>query len=354
MKKYHLYQTIGILLAAALCLWGCGAKDSSSPNSESDPVSIEEPVKTAINPLTGLPDFCETAVGKRPVAVMVNNIGQALPQRGLSKADIVYEVVVEGGITRMMALFADQDHMPYVGPVRSVRHYYIDLALPYDPVFVHFGGSPAGYERIKKTGIPDIDGMSYTSSFYQDKQRAQSKGREHSFFISYEELNGVMGKANIAETGETSAPFSFTDEEITPDVQDAKEVFVSFSGGANSGFSYDSTSGLYNKTRNKDPHIDGDTNAALQYKNILILYTDIGSYQGETYRREVSLSSGEGYYVTNGGKEPIQWKKGNSSEQFSFAKENGRALKVNPGKTYICIVGKELQNKTTFSGDQAQ
>ena len=352
MNKHNIWKVMGVLLAGTLFLSGCGSPGNNSSISDEPSSAVGEdpgPVKSIFNPLTGNPCFCESAVGKRPVAVMVNNIGQALPHRGLSKADIIYEVVVEGGITRMMAVFADQDHVPYVGPVRSVRHYYIDLALPYNPVCVHFGGSPAGYERIQTTGIDHIDGMTYSNSFYQDKQRAQSKGREHSYFISSEEIDTLMPKAGISGEGETAAPFQFAGDELFPATQDASEVFVPFSGSANSGFSYNRSTGLYSKRRNGEDHIDADTGKVLQYKNILILYTSIGSYHGETYRREVSLTSGNGYYVTNGGREPIQWKKGNSSSQFSFTRENGEALTANPGKTYICIVGKDQQNKTVFS-----
>lgn len=353
MKKRNVYRIMGVLLAGMISFSGCdGSENEVSVSETPSSISQENPASTQsiLNPLTGTPGFCETAVGKRPVAVMVNNIGQALPQRGLSKADIVYEVVVEGGITRMMVVFADQDHVPYVGPVRSARHYYIDLALPYNAIFVHFGGSPAGYERIKTTGIDHIDGMTYSNSFYQDKQRAQSRGREHSFFISSDEISNLMPKAGIPEEGETAAPFAFTEKERFPTAQDAQEVFVSFSGSASSGFFYDRSTGLYKKQRNGKDHTDGDTQQVLRYKNILVLYTSIGSYNGEDYRREVSLSSGDGYYITNGGKEPIQWKKGGSSSQFSFTTAGGEALTVNPGKTYICIVGKDRKDRTVFSG----
>ncbi len=356
MSKIKFQKFLCISLVGLLSLSGCGGDENSSLVSQ-EPTSVviesPAPTDTILNPLTGNPGFCENAVGKRPIAVMVNNIGQALPHRGLSKADIVYEVVVEGGITRMMAVFADQDHVPYVGPVRSARHYYVDLALPYNAIFVHFGGSPAGYDRIQSTGIDHIDGMTYSNDFYQDMQRAQSRGREHSYFISWEEISALISKAGISEDGETTAPFQFADQERFLSDEDAKEVFVSFSGSANSSFSYNRSTGLYDKWRNGEEHIDADTGKVLQYKNILILYTSIGSYQGETYRREVSLSSGGGYYITNGGKEPIQWTKGNSANQFSFTRENGEALTVNTGKTYICIVGKDRQNQTTFSGVSA-
>ncbi|MEG2597775.1 MAG: DUF3048 C-terminal domain-containing protein, partial [Oscillospiraceae bacterium] len=253
-----------------------------------------------------------------------------------------------------MAIFSDQDHVPYVGPVRSTRHYYTDLALPYNPIYIHFGGSPAGYERIKKTGLSHIDGMTYDKAFYQDKKRAANKGREHSFFINTEGFQSVLGKAKIATDGETSAPFSFLEKDTAPSVLDAGKVYVPFSGTANSQFDYNPSSGLYEKQRNGEKHIDGDTGEVLTFKNVLILYTDITSYNGETYRRDVKLSSGDGYYVSNGGKTAIHWEKGASKNQFTFSLSEGGKLSVNKGKTYICIVDNGAQNQTKFSNVTAE
>ena len=183
----------------------------SSSESSSDP---EEP--QILNPLTGEEGFSEEAVGKRPVAVMVNNIGQALPQRGLAEADILYEVVVEGGITRLMAVYADPYDIPYVGPVRSARHYYISIALPMNALYVHFGGSPAAYQYISQYGVDDVDGM-YTQSgvFYQDMDRAAAVGREHSFFINGESILSVLEGKGVDIQGEAAAPFAFAEEEIS-------------------------------------------------------------------------------------------------------------------------------------------
>ena len=151
------------------------------PSSSSEPASSEEssqPEETVIrNPLTGEAGFSEDAVGMRPVTVMINNIGQALPQRGIAAADVMFEIVVEGGITRMMGVYADIDSIPYVGPVRSARHYYVSLSEGLNAIYTHFGGSPAAYNYISQYGVDDVDGQYATDAFYQDTWRAQTYGR---------------------------------------------------------------------------------------------------------------------------------------------------------------------------------
>ena len=150
------------------------SSEVSEPESqlESEP---EEPEDTGPrNPLTGETGFSESAVGLRPVTVMINNIGQALPQRGLAAADVIFEAVVEGGITRMMGVYADIDQIPYVGPVRSARHYYVSFSEGLNAIYTHFGGSPTAYDYISSYAVDDVDGQYCTSAFYQDTWRAQT------------------------------------------------------------------------------------------------------------------------------------------------------------------------------------
>lgn len=364
MKKY-LLRLLPCLMAAAL-LAGCvSAGETSEEVSEFSSlvpsslpaVSSEEssepevPVVSAIcNPLTGEPGYDESLLGRRPVTVMVNNIAAALPQRGLAAADLIYEVVTEGGITRLMAVYADPASIPYVGPVRSVRHYYVAMALPYDPIFVHFGGSPAGYSYISDLGVDNVDGMSYTNAFYQDSWRASNRGREHSFFIDAEGIASVVDSKSYDAAGEPEPLFQYGEPDSVVLAQtDASEVFVPFSASYNAGFSYDSETGLYRKQRNGADHIDADTNEVLTFKNVLILYTSVTSYQGEELRREVALGSGDGWYVTGGGREPISWSKGDSAKQFVITGSDGKEITANPGKCYICVTDKGNAASTTFA-----
>ena len=330
------------------------SEPSSEPEKSSKPpsevsVSAEPAVDFGpCNPLTGETGYPEEALTKRPVAVMVNNIDAALPQRGLAAADLIYEVVTESGITRLMAVYANPDEIPYVGPVRSARHYYVAMAAPYDPVYVHFGGSPAGKEYISNLGIDNVDGLTYSNYFYQDTWRANNRGREHSFFIDGETIASIAGKRGY-ETDNNLKPLLTFAEENLPTGEDALNVYVPFSYSYNAGFDYDAEQGVYLKERNGAAHIDADTGNVLTYENILILYTSVTSYQGDSLRREVALGSGSGWYVAEGKKYAIKWSKGDSKNQFSFTLEDGTPLEVNRGKTYVCLTDSSYASATTFT-----
>ncbi len=322
---------------------------SSEPEESSEPEPEEpeeEPEETELrNPLTGESGFSESAVGMRPVTVMVNNIGMALPQRGLAAADVIYEVVTEGGITRLMAAYADIDAIPYVGPVRSARHYYVSLSEGLNAIYTHFGGSPAAYTYISQYGVDDVDGKYCTSAFYQDTWRAQTYGREHSFFIDGATIRAQAESKGIDLTGECNPLFDFSyDEVIVPEEGAADDVYVPFSGSYSAEFIYDETTGLYSKKRNGEDHIDADSGEVITFTNVLILNTKVSAYGDGTERREVALSSGSGWYVTAGGREAISWSKGGVEDAFSFTTADGDPLTANVGKTYVCIT----DQTTTF------
>ncbi len=318
--------------------------------SPSQRVAEQEAALAAMpkNPLTGETGYPESAVGKRPVAIMVNNLNAALPHRGLSQADILYEVVVEGGITRMLAVFADITAIPDVGPVRSARHYYTDFVAPYDALYVHFGGSTPGKAAIQNRGIDNMDGLIYgTTAFTKDNWRAQNRGVEHSYFINGASIQSVAEKRGYTLEGETSAPLVISQDKVEP-AQKASSVYVKFSGYTNSEFTWNSDTGLYEKKRNGEPHIDENNSQVLQFANVLVLSTSITSYDGGDLR-EVALGSGTGWFFTGGGYEEINWSKGNYQNQFTFTKKDGSPITGNVGPTFIAIIDRSMTSSMKIS-----
>lgn len=329
-----------------------GLREESSEVSESEPSSeASQPEENVIrNPLTGETGFSEDAVGMRPVTVMINNIGQALPQRGIAAADVMFEIVVEGGITRMMGVYADIDSIPYVGPVRSARHYYVSLSEGLNAIYTHFGGSPAAYNYISQYGVDDVDGQYATSIFYQDTWRAQTYGREHSFFIDGPSIRSQAESEGISLEGDFTPLFDFyTDGVTVPSGEVADDVFVPFSGSYNAEFIYDDTTGLYEKMRNGEPHVDADTEETISYTNVLVLYSTVTAYGDGTERRELDLSSGDGWYISAGSREEISWSKGGVENPLTFTDASGDPLTVNVGKTYICITDGGYASSVTFT-----
>lgn len=353
--KHRLTAAIAAALLLALPLSGCGEDPtgSAAPAARAavaqhfdapDPADVPEPEPVPagpLNPLTGEAGYPESAVGKRPAAVMVNNINAALPHRGLSQADILYEVAVEGGITRMLAVFADIGTIPSVGPVRSARHYYIDLAAPYDPIYVHFGGSAPGKAAIQNNGIDNVDGLIYgTTAFSKDSWRAQNRGVEHSYFIDGAAIQSVAEQRGYSLTGEPVAPLSISQQKITPE-QQSGGVYVKFTGYTNSAFTWNPDTGLYEKSRNGEPHIDENNGETLSFANVLVLTTSITSYDGGDLR-EVALGSGGGWLFTGGGYEEINWSKGGCGNQFAFVKKDGSPAQGNIGPTFIAIIDSSM------------
>ena len=363
LKKGFCLLTACLLAAGAFS--GCSsagesaAEVSGNRQEESVPVSEpssapepEQPEETVVrNPLTGEPGYNEEALGRRPVTVMINNIGQALPQRGIAAADVMFEIVVEGGITRMMGVYADIDQIPYVGPVRSARHYYVSLSEGLNAIYTHFGGSPAAYNYISQYGVDDVDGQYATGIFYQDTWRAQTYGREHSFFIDGPSIRAQAESEGISLDGDFTPLFDFyTDEIYVPDGGTADDVYVPFSGSYNAGFVYDGAAGLYEKYRNGEPHIDADTGETVAYRNVLILYSAVSAYGDGTERRELDLSSGDGWFVSAGGREAVTWEKGGVEDPLRLSGPDGEPLSVNVGKTYICITDGGYRDSVTFTG----
>lgn len=354
MRK--VWKGLAVLAAGMTLFTACGKEDQGAafahPSLEPVESARFSPGKTPSqraeelaampkNPLTGEPGYPENALDRRPVAVMVNNLNAALPHRGLSQADILYEVAVEGGITRMLAVFADISSIPSVGPVRSARHYYTDFLVPYNALYVHFGGSNPGKAAIQNRGVDNIDGLIYgATAFTKDNWRAQNRGVEHSYFIDGAAIQSVAEQRGYSLNGETSAPFAISQNKVELP-QKANSVYVKFSGYTNSEFTWNPDAGLYEKKRNGEPHIDENNSQVLQFANVLVLSTSITSYDGGDLR-EVALGSGDGWFFTGGGYEEINWKKGGYQNQFTFTAKDGSPITGNAGPTFIAIIDQSM------------
>ncbi|MDR1704567.1 MAG: DUF3048 domain-containing protein, partial [Clostridiales bacterium] len=277
----------------------------------------------AINPLSGLYIPEENAV-RRPFALVFNNNEASMPQSGLSQADIIYEVISEGTITRIIGIYQDFNSAK-LGSIRSARHYFIDIALDYDAFFVHFGGSPQAYAAIKDLGIANINGIYLDSGvrtenfgsvvFWRDAERWKKASlREHSAFTSAESLlNHVINQGYRMEKRENRGPFAFYEGKTSPSADTVNKITVSYGGGNPGVFEYNKDLGKYYRSQFKGPkpHMDSETGEQISVDNVIVQLTSVRSIQGDTEgRRNVGvIGSGTGYLYTNGSVEPISWSK---------------------------------------------
>lgn len=338
MKRF-----LALTLCAVMLFTACSKDEQTSAEIDNGTEITEETEgnmdesNLVKSPLTGLYIVRQESIGRRPVAVVINNAPKALPQSGIGEGEIYYEVLAEGGITRMVVIFNDFDAIK-IGPVRSAREYFTYFALDNDALFVHHGGSPTGYSSIKNRGISNIDGMS-CSAFWRDQERVNQPGMyEHS---SYIDAAGIFESAE--EYGyrleSDEAMFTFAEEEKTLSGEGGKNIELKFSGDQISYFEYNEDDRFYYRYQNGKAHIDELTGETINVKNVIVQFANTYAIAGdEAGRQEVDLvGSGTGYYFTNGSYEPISWTKTSYDSPTKWYGSDGKELELNVGKTFICV-----------------
>lgn len=326
-----------LCLVMMACFAGCGAKEVYS----SEPEEIENQVEEIYdaNPLTGVKDVDEQTAKLRPTAIMVGNASDAFGvQTGLSKADVIYETEVEGGVTRLMAVFQDISKAEKIGSVRSARYPFVDLAMGHNAVYVHCGQDPT----YCAPHLADCDDLSIDT---------KSKGAERiaNGLPSWNTLYAYGDKLleSINDTFDTKldkatpwANFAAEDEKLTLDAGAATAITVPFPANTTK-FTYDSSTGLYSRLIKGAVQTDYFTKETTTVKNVFILLTTISDYPDGKHRK-VALEGGDGYYITNGTYQLISWTKGADSNSLKFTDTDGNELKVSAGNSWVCIA-----NKTT-------
>lgn len=299
-------------------------------------------VEKGINIITGLSDYNVSAYNKRPVAVMVNNVKASLPQYGISQADAIYEIPVEAGITRLMAVYADYTAVPDVCSIRSCRYYFPVIAYGMDAFYCCWGSDETiGAETLSRLGIDFFDGKSGGSLFERDYDRLNSYSMEHtgvfkgSLFAEYIQSSSIRDEL-LEENKKTL--FCFTDTPYSVSDTPCQKVKAVFSEAYYSDFVYDTSMALYMKYHSGVSHTDGKTGEQLGFKNLFLLQTDI-SVRDDAGRIDVSLDSGKGFYISNGAVKEILWSKPSENENILITDTDGKTVKVNRGKSYIGFLG---------------
>jgi len=275
----------------------------------------------------------------RPIAVMINNHHQARPYHsGIQDAYIVYEAIVEGGITRMMAVFKDQT-TERIGSVRSSRHYFLDYALENDAIYTHFGWSPQAQSDISKLGVNNINGL-YDNAFYRDTTLPIDY--EHKAFTTIENIKKVIAYRGYRTTSEQKTLLKYSVDEIeingAEDSMIANKVSIPYSYYMTSSYTYDSDNKYYLRYANEAAHTDYVTKEQFHFKNIIIV--KVGNYTIDSYGRQSlnNIGTGEGYYITDGYARKITWQKDSRSSQTVYKYLDGTEITVNDGNTFIQLV----------------
>ena len=277
----------------------------------------------------------------RPYAVMINNLGAARPYHtGLQDAYLVYEIVVEGGITRYLALFRDK--LPeVVGSVRSARHYYLDYALENDAYYVHWGWSPQAQSDISTLKINNLNGLSSGKPYFFRQNLNISS--EHTGYANLKEMEKLVNSKNYRTETNKALLLNYSPTNIdlnnVEGKLDASNLDLKYSNGFTTNYVYDSNANVYKQYVNNKEHKDYKTGNQYTVKNIITYKVGNKTISGDNKGRQDldNIGSGEGYFITGGVAVPITWEKKARSDQTIYKYKDGTEITVNDGNTWIHI-----------------
>lgn len=348
-------KRIFVLLAAVcLVLSACGAPAEPTPTTqpttqattEATTVPTTVPTEPPVlyrNPLNGTP--LDAPYTGRITTVVINNLKGALPHHGVSQADFLYELEVEGDITRCLAVFTDLEGVEKLGPVRSTRTFFNNITLSYDGVIMHCGGSKRGRNAYadrdsgKITDWAHIDQVYNDPYFYRDTDRyAQGYALEHTLFTTGERLlNGLEAKGlNVEQVRDFGLQFH---EEVNLNSFIANSVKVTFRNSKTTSFTYNETTGLYDAAQYGSDYIDANTGEQMAFRNLIVLFTDQSFRHDGEYSRSyyVLEGEGEGYLAINGQIAKIKWSRADWNSPFVYTFEDGTPVTLGVGTTYVAV-----------------
>ena len=350
IKKTLIKISLTSLMLSMTLLAGCGKDKETTTEATtteavinieaeqtmSDPSNISVVTKEGyvINELTG-EWIDESLEHQRPICIMINNIIDAMPQSGISQADITYEMMVEGGITRYLCVFKDYSDIGKLGPVRSARPYYVRTTMMLNGIYTHYGWSNVAHELIFNTGLNNLNGVSGESGivFYRDSSRYEP----HNVYTNSDMINAGIDYMGYQRTYfddyEKTFSFNAEDTDLTSG-STANTVDVSF-GYYTPWFEYDSSSKTYKRFQYDEAQIDDQTGDQLAYKNVVCIFTVYNDIGDGLYDIDWT-TGGDGYYITNGKYVPITWKYEN--DKVKYYDQSGSPLKMNPGNSFIEVI----------------
>jgi len=307
--------------------------------------------------LTGLPtDITNTL--KRPVAIMINNERKCLPQVGISNASILYECNIEGGVNRLIGIFEDYESLDYVGPVRSCRPYFLDIAQMHDAIYVHAGGSAEAYNQLRSRGINNIDGVNeyrIEILFWRDPIKYKERGYEHSLMINGQGIKKAIAYKKYRTDLNEGFSSTYRFKDSPSDISDAYKpsaanyIYIPHSSYIESIFEYHKDDMRYYRFQHNRAHIDETTGEQLSFDNVVVIFTP-RKIVDDYGRLDVDITGeGEGYYASRGEYIPIKWTRANKDTVINYYHADGTPLMLNPGKTFVSVASTGIKHKVDMN-----
>lgn len=353
-------RVFALILALTLVLCGCGggASETSTPTTVPEttvpettvpettvppettlPPETTEPAPVDTNPLTG--EALDAISNKRPTAIMINNLSKAAPQCGISQADILYEVLAEGSITRFLAIFSDPSEVDVIGPVRSARPYFFRLAQHYDTIYCSAGGSDEALSMIRKADYDYLNAIGSAGSyFYRDAWRRSNRGYEHSLMTTGEQLAAAAENKGVDTTVEDFTNYGLLfDDSAIPAGDAASTIEIHFyQGGKLTRMTWDESTNRYTMYQHGATSLDANDDSEVTFRNVMVLFASTKVVDNKGHLEVQTTGEGEGYFCRDGKVIPIQWSRESHDDLYAYTDEAGNPVAFGVGNSYIAIV----------------
>ena len=300
------------------------------PKLDTTPIAVKKkaPEVKYYSLLNGI-QIANQAGQKSPVtAIMIENSPEARPQSGLAQAEVVYEAIAEGGITRFLALY--QQHKPQlIGPVRSVRPYYVDWLAPYQPSVAHVGGSAAALAEVRNGNYRDIDQF-FNGAYYW---RATDRYAPHNVYTSFEKLDALNAKKGYSSSEFTS--FARVDGKAAKTL-DTTSVDVTISSALfNSHYDYDAATNTYKRSQAGEAHLDRE-DGQIAPSSVVVMNVEMSIVMEDGYRESITTTgTGQAYVFQNGTVQSVTWQKSGKSSPLRLVGADGADISLVRGQTWI-------------------
>lgn len=280
------------------------------------------------------------AIGKEnncPVAVMIDNHPDARPQSALSAADLVYEIEAEGGITRYLAIYADIGDLDEIGPIRSARPYFIDIATEVKALYVHVGGSPDALAILTKNKLPDLNEFYNGKYFWRDSNREAP----HNTYTSSVNLEKYL-QSQETEDGKYLS-WKYKDDLKEEDRPDVGGIKIKYKLSMDVSWQYDKNNNYYLRYLNSRIHSDRDGKSIVA-KNIIVQVIPAEEIDSKLRLKMNIMGNGKAVICLDGDCRDAYWRKKTSTSRtrFYYDKEYENEVELNGGTTWVEIVRPEI------------
>lgn len=354
-KNIRLGVIAGLLVGGAIVVW-IGIYIALTSQQSSTQVDNTTVRTINVNVATDVPEEVDTGLieratdgilvtdteaKKQPIALMIENaaFGGVRPQHGLSEAEIIYEVVVEGGITRLMAVYSAAELPSKIGPMRSARPTYLEFVSEYDALYGHAGGSPESLQAIDGLGLKDLSALSADGRYYY---RDGEKVAPHNLFTSNDLLHYALRDKQLEEVVSTFEQWKFKDD-TPPSNKPREERFVEIDFGSGPlyevRFVYDFANNLYDRYNGGELQRDANSEQTLTARNVIVQIVPAAEGAGDNGRVNFSVTGeGDAYIARDGKIIEGSWQKKDRTARTQFFDENEDLIELNRGTTWVEIL----------------